>query len=634
MRLGVMIDRIAHRGPDDQGQEWTRSGQGWIGLGNRRLAVLDRSAAGHQPMARSGHILSYNGEVYNTAALRAELTSSGNTFSSGTDTEVVLAVLSSQGPDGLSRLNGMFALAWWDSANAELILARDRFGIKPLYYCQTGRELLFASEIKSLLAAGIRADVDVTSLPSYLAFGWVPGSATMIRGVSELLPGHLLRWKEGRMRVERFRDAVPAGDDQLDFPSAALELRSRLGNAVSRQLVADVPVGVLLSGGLDSTAIAALAVRESRRPVAAYTIAFRPHDAVNEQNSNDARFAGMVADHLDLDLRRIEISADIAERLEDVSWHLDDPVADPASILTLLIAEEARKDVTVLLSGQGADELFGGYRVHAYHKVADALARQPGAVQSAESSLLGCLPRFAAHTPDRLHPGLLLAAHRAGTMVLENLNLSPEARYVAYRSAPYFLHGGLDGLLTGAARAASGWPDPAATHHRAFTTHPQLGFFDRMLYVDLQTFLLSQNLAYSDRLSMAASIELRVPFLDDAVADFAFQLPEKFKLKGLRGKAVLRSAVADVVPRAVLRRRKAGFGAPIRSWLRAELRPLVEEALSPSWLAETGFFDAQQVRQLIDQHVAGTVDNTYRIWTLLTFSLWWHTHCRGVSAAA
>jgi asparagine synthase (glutamine-hydrolysing) len=391
-------------------------------------------------------------------------------------------------------------------------------------------------------------------------------------------------------------------------------------------MVSDVPLGVLLSGGLDSTAIAALAADTSTRPVTAYTITMREEDAVSEQSADDGHFARLASERLGLDLHEIKISPDIANLLETVSWHLDDPVADPAAILTLMISEAAAPEVTVLLSGHGSDELFGGYRVHLYHRVAELLGHQPGWARATESRLADMLPGLARRLPDRAAPGLLLAAHRASRMVLDHCHEQAEDRYLAFRSAYYFPDGGLTDLLTTDIRATVADEDPSAVHRQAFAEYDDIGFFDRMLQVDLSTYLASNNLAYSDRLSMAASIELRVPFLDDAVADLALSLPESMKLRGLRGKAVLRESLRGVVPNEVLRRRKAGFGAPIRAWLRTDLVPLLNEQLSTAWLKETGLFRPSAVRRLIDEHLSGSADHTYRIWTLLTFALWWRTH--------
>jgi len=624
-RLQAMLDAIAHRGPDDEGQRWIDTDSEWVGLGNRRLAILDLTAAGHQPMGAGDDVLTYNGEVYNFRALRRELEGTGAAFGSGADTEVVLQVLRRYGAAGLERFNGMFALAYWDADRHELLLARDRFGMKPLYYRVVGGELMFASEAKCLVAAGAPAELALSALGSYLSFGWVPGARTLYRDVVELPPGHVLRWKAGRATVECFRDTVPAPEPDMSAHTAAQTLQHNLRDAVRRQMVADVPVGVLLSGGLDSSAIAAFAAEESQAPVVrAYTIAFRPEDARLEQSSDDARCARLVADRFGLELEEFVVTPNVADLLTDVAWHLDDPVADPAAILTLIISRAAASQVKVLLSGQGSDELFGGYRVHMYDRVAAMVARQPGWMRGATTRAVDALPGIASRSPTS--PGLLLAAHRASRNILDHIDAPPEERYVGYRSAYYFSPEGLTDLLTADARAEALADSPWALHLDVFDQVRDLPFFDRMLYVDLKTFLANQNLAYSDRLSMAASIEMRVPFLDDEVADLAGRIPESLKMRRLKGKDVLRRSMEGILPREIIWRRKAAFAAPIRSWLQSELAPLVGDVLSDRWLTDTGLFEPVAVRRLIDDHQSGRVDHTYRIWTLLTFALWHTAH--------
>lgn len=621
-----MLDAIAHRGPDDEGQEWVDAGRGgWVGLGSRRLAILDLSPAGHQPMAAEGSVLAYNGEIYNFGELRRELEAAGTRFASGTDTEVVLHLLRRHGVAGLARLNGMFGLAFWDADHQELVLARDRFGIKPLYYRWTDGQLAFGSEAKCLFAAGTKAEMNAGALPAYLSFGWVPGPTTMYRDVVELPPGCLLRWRPGSIAVEAFRDSVPRPEPGMDAAGAAARLQDRLRDSVRRQMIADVPVGVLLSGGLDSSAIAAFAAEASSQPVRAYTIAFRPEDARLEQNSDDARCARLVAQRFGLELQEFVVSPDVTDLLAEVARHLDDPVADPAAILTLIISRAAGAEVKVLLSGQGADELFGGYRVHQYDRIARQLAKQPRWARAAMTAGVDALPRIAERLPGR-SGGLLLAANRASRNIVDHLPLPARERYIGFRSAYYFRDQALSDLLSPEGREMALAHPPAAFHMGVFAEQPDLGFFDQMLYVDFKTFLCNQNLAYSDRMSMAASIEMRVPFLDDEVADLALRTPEHLKVRRLKGKAVLRQAMTGVLPEEIISRRKAAFAAPIRSWLRAELRPLVADVLSDRWLDDVGAFDKAQVRSLVAEHASGAADHTYRIWTLLTLAMWHQTH--------
>jgi asparagine synthase (glutamine-hydrolysing) len=635
--LLAMLESISHRGPDDEGSEWlgdTGFG-GKVGLGNRRLAILDLSPAGHQPMHSQSGCLAYNGEVYNFRDLRSELESRGEVFSSGSDTEVVLRLLGRGVVEGLARLNGMFAVAYWDSEERALYLARDRFAIKPLYYAvlPSGR-LLFGSEVKALIAGGFDPQLSLEDLGSYLSFGWVPAERTLFTGVLELPPGCLLKWKDGGASIERFRDAVPVPDEHFDREAASTELRERLTDAVSRQMVADVPVGILLSGGLDSSAIAALARAAASGPVRAYSIAFRPADAHSEQSSEDAAFARMVARELDISLKEFVVDPDVAPLLEVAALHIDDPVADPAALLTYLICESARSEVTVLLSGQGSDELFAGYRVQLYQPVSSAAGKAPSLARRGALAVADSAPRAARVIPG-LSPGVAAAFQRTSHAMLDDSDLPEDRRYTAARAKPYFVGRDLFGILAEQVREEVLGSDPWASHLRYLSAseHPGLGFFDRMLYADLNTFLWNQNLAYGDRMSMAASIETRVPFLDDAVADLALRLPKGSKVRRFKGKVVLRDAVRGLVPGPVIDRRKVGFGMPVRAWMRGELRPLLNDSLSSDWLRRTGLFDPGAVRSLLDEHAAGRADHTLRIWTLLTFALWHRRWVEGVEPA-
>lgn len=624
--LQAMLDTIAHRGPDDEGQVWRETSHRWVGLGNRRLAILDLSPAGHQPMTVGDAAIAYNGEVYNHLALRRELESQGERFFSTTDTEVVLRLLMRHGEAGLYRLNGMFAIAFWDPSRQELLLARDRFGIKPLYYCQEGCRLVFASEAKALFKAGVSARLNVRRLSSYLSFGFVPGEETMYEGVRELPPGHVLRCRNDAFQLEELLHTHPEADPTLGRREAAERLRQRLQDSIARQSTADVPVGVLLSGGLDSSAVAALAATTSRRPVHAYTIAQRGGDATAEQNPDDARFARLVAERFGMELHEFVVSPDVAGLLDSVAWHLDDPVADVAAALTLMISRAAAREVKVLLSGMGSDEILAGYRPHLYHRVAEPLSHVPTLVRRAASRSLDLLPRIARKVPG-IHPGLLLAAHRGGRYVLDHAHLPADRRYVAFVSAAHFSPSQLSSLLRPEVRELALEEDPHAVHLRHLAEPDQVDFVSRMLYTDVKTYMANQTLVYTDRLSMAASIEVRVPFLDDEVADLALAIPSNQKIRNLRGKVVLRDAMEGLLPAEVINRRKAGFGAPIRSWLSSgELQPVLGEALSNRWLNETGLFERRAVRRLIDDHASGQADHTHRIWTVLSFALWHRAH--------
>lgn len=619
--LERMTDALTHRGPDDVGIHIDMTAG--IGLGNRRLAIMDLTLNGHMPMRslETGVTITYNGEIYNFDTLRRDLVARGHRFASKTDTEVILRGYEQWGRDILSRLNGIFALAIWDPRSGELIVARDRFGVKPLYYMDEGGALTFASEVKAFVAGGYRpGSLDPVALHRYLAYLWVPAPRTLFPGVKKLEPGTYLVWKSGSLTQETFWQPEFAPQHDANSADLAVQLRALLLDAVRRQLRSDVPVGVFLSGGLDSTALLALASCVSSAPPRCYTIAFRAEDSTLEQSADDAQYAALAADAYDAELERIEVTPDVVNLLPRVVWHLDEPIADPAAIATLLISEAARATSTVLLSGQGADEVFAGYRVHQMHSWAQALAALPPSVAA----------RVVPWTLDRVRPlagkipgvreGFALAVDRYVRKMAAGVVLPPEARYAFYRS--YYSDAQLLDLFSPELRDELASEHAWSEHERYMRDAPAADFLDKTLYTDWKTFLPELNLAYSDKLSMAASVETRVPFLDNEIVDFMCTVPPELKIRGMTSKYLLREAVKDLVPEQIIRRRKAGFGAPIRTWLRRDLREMVDDLLSPGRIAARGYFDAVAVRRMIEDDRKGSADNTYRIWALLTLEVW------------
>ena len=619
--LERMLAAIVHRGPDDGGTYVPADGA--VGLGSRRLSIIDLSPAGHMPMiSPDGQgAVAYNGEIYNYVSLREQLRAAGHEFHSQTDTEVLIHGYEEWGTDLFARLNGIFALALWDNARHRLLLARDRFGVKPLYHTtdEQGR-LWFASEVKSLVSGGYRfKSVDPVAIHKYLAFLWVPGPATMFPGVEKLAPGHWAEWRDGRLESHRYwwPEFTPR---PMDEANAAAELRTILESTVSRQLIADVPVGVFLSGGLDSTALAALATRVSGRPAVCFTIGFRGEDSVLEQSSADARYARLAAEYLGAEFHNIEVAPDIVDLLPKVIWHLDEPIADPAAIATYLICEAARSNVTVLLSGQGADEVFAGYRVQAMSDWADRFGHLPKAVRKAVvAPLVDALPAMSKLAPGG-YPGFLLAVHRYLSKMLAGVDLPRDERYVFYRS--YYTDDQLRGLYAPGLKEALASAEAGSEHLQYLKEAPAQDFLNRILYTDWYTFLPELNLAYCDKMSMAASIEARVPFLDNEIVDFMLTVPRQLKLRGRTSKLVLREAVKDIVPAEIIQRRKAGFGVPLRTWLRRDLREMVDDLLGEERIKARGYFDPAAIRALVLADREGRADNTYRIWALLTLELW------------
>jgi asparagine synthase (glutamine-hydrolysing) len=625
--LESMTDLLTHRGPDDRGTYVSRgaTAASMVGLGNRRLSIIDLSPAGHMPMCNEDGTVwvTYNGETYNFPELRADLVARQHTFRSHADTEVIVHGYEEYGVDIFKRLNAMFAAAIWDDRRQRLVLARDRLGIKPLYYCVLGERLLFASEIKSLLrCAEVPREVDPTALLSYLTFMWVPGPQTMFRGIHKLLPGHYLLWEKGRIAVERYWDLPEPAAERLPDERYHDEFGTLLRGAVERQLISDVPLGVFLSGGVDSSAILALATQITGRPVEAYTITYRDEDAQLEQSAEDAHYARLVAKHFNANYHEITLSPSVAELLPRLVWHLDEPIADPALVSAYSICEKARPDVTVLLSGMGADELLAGYNLHQAYALTRAARRVPRAVR--EHLLRPALGWVAQHKDHLgpLRPGMALAIHRYFDRVLAGVELSDEDLYLSYRACS----GPLDaafGLLNGDMQHVVAGADPAARQHAYLDTRRATDVLNRILYTDSKTFLPDLNLTYTDKMSMATSVEVRVPLLDADLVDFVARLPADLKLRGRTSKFILRHAMQNVLPAGVLSRRKAPFGSPMRRWLSHDLRPMVADLLSPQAVRRRGLFDPQVVDGIVQASMSGAQDNTFSILALITFELWY-----------
>lgn len=628
--LESMTDIIAHRGPDDAGV--FVSPEARVGFGNCRLSIIDLSPAGHMPMTNAEGTLciTYNGEIYNFPQLRAELEQLGYSFASHSDTEVILHGYAAWGLDVLKRLNGMFAFALLDrrAAAPVVLLARDRFGIKPLYYTIQGQRLLFGSEIKSILVSpDVPRRMNARALHRYLAFGWVTGPETMFEGISKLMPAEYMLWQDSRATRQTYWNMEFSPDSRATEKELIHELQAVLTRAVERHLLSDVPLGVFLSGGLDSSAILALMTQITRAPVTAYTIAYRPEDGRLEQSMDDAAYARLVAGEFHADYNEIVAAPDMVELLPKLTWHMDEPVADPAAIATYLISQAARPRLKVLLSGQGGDELFAGYRVHRNHMFAEWMRFIPSALRDGPArGAVGLLPALKDRIPG-VHPGLVMAAHRYTSKLLDGAALSPEERYIFYRS--YYTDAQQLEFYAPALREQLGGYHAGERHLEYFHEAGGDDFLNRVLYVDAKTFLPELNLTYSDKMSSAASVEARTPFLDVELVEFMTRVPPALKLKGVTGKYILKKAMEGILPRSVIYRRKAGFGAPIRAWLRGDLRPLVDDCLSPEFLHARGLFEPAQVRALVEQDRAGVEDNSYRVWALLCLELWQRTFLDG-----
>jgi asparagine synthase (glutamine-hydrolysing) len=605
-----MRDVLAHRGPDGAG-EWI---DGPIGFGHRRLAIVD-VAGGHQPMSNEdGSVwLTFNGEIYNHGDLRPDLHARGHVYRTRSDTETILHLYEEYGERAVERLHGMFAFALWDRHRRRLLLARDRLGIKPLYYAIADGELLFASEMKAILAAGVRAQINRDALPELLATRFVSGEDTLFSGIQKLLPGHTMSWSpdEGFVRRRYWQMPEPADASSRTFAQETDELRGRLEAAVSRHLMSDVPLGLFLSGGLDSSALAGLTAKVIKEPLRTFAVGFA------EAEANELPYARLVAKSIGAQHHEVVVSADeYFDALPRLIWQEDEPIAFTSSVPLYFVSKLARDHVKVVLTGEGSDELFLGYnryRVTYWNHRAGApyWAVAPEGVRHQVQRALRHLPstvrRYASRTFLALDPG-------PRSLFFENFALFPDR---LRRS-----------LL---ASSAEPFRDPYAAGLASYDGGSG-GMLDRMSRADLHTYL-HELLMKQDQMSMAASIESRVPFLDDDIIEYAAALPARFKLRGWQTKAVLRAAVRDLIPHEVLTRKKMGFPVPVGKWLRGQFSPLLDEFVLSPRARHRGLFDPFAIRRLAADHRSGAADHGDRLWMLINLEIWQRIFCEGEAPA-
>ena len=593
-RLAAMSETLVHRGPDSAGTFI----DGGVGIAARRLSIIDLET-GDQPIAnedRSIHVVQ-NGEIYNYRELRAELERAGHRFRTHGDTEVIVHLYEEDGLDFAERLRGMFALAIWDGPARRLVLARDPYGIKPLYY-RRADGLEFASELRALP----RGEIDLDAVEAFLAFNAIPAPLTIFRDARKLPPGHLLIWDNGREEIRRFaRPAPAAAADVRGEGEAKLveELRARLRDSVRAHLVSDVPVGVLLSGGIDSATLAALAAAETVEPLRTFSIGFE------ERSYDELADARLVAEHCGTLHRELVLRPDAALLLPALADAFDEPFADSSALPTYLVSQLAAEDVKVALSGEGGDELFGGYYTYA----ADLLALRAGPLARLARPLVEALPSSSRKAS---------LDYRAKRFV-RAVHLPPLERHHGWKEifsaeARAELTGRRDGL------------DPVDLLRSRFAETEGAELLARLQDVDLGLYLADDLLVKTDRASMAHSLEVRVPFLDPAVTSFALALPTRHKVRGLRKKILLRRAAASLVPERIAQGRKRGFSIPAAAWLRGELEPFARETLAPATLRRQGFFQPEPVQRLLDEHGRRREDYSRQLWGLLSFTLWYERH--------
>src|SRR5580692_2899805 len=594
-----MCQSIVHRGPDDEGT-YVKDG---AGLGVRRLSVID-IAGGHQPVFNEDKTICivYNGEIYNFPELRRELESRGHRFLTHGDTEVIVHLYEEMGRDCVKRLRGMFAFAVYDTRNRCLLLARDRLGIKPLHYAFAGGRLLFGSEIKSILAVAPElATIDQQALWRYMYFGYIPDPDTAFLPIKKLPPGHVLEFERGKVSIHKYWDLPEYSTYQPRGEEECLqELEQRLAEAVRIRLIADVPLGALLSGGTDSSTIVALMARAGSRPVKTFSIGFRHADF------NEAPYARLVAERFGTEHRELILEPDVAETLQSLTHSLEEPFGDSSILPTYYISRLARQQVTVALSGDGGDEAFGGYeryQVHLQRRTFDWIPEWTG--------------RFYRDHVHRKLPTSVLGRNLAYSVSLpwseryiEGISLKPFDREMALLSDDF-------------RSAALGDVDPLSAMRRYLDQALARDPLSRVLYLDSKTYLPGDILTKVDRMSMLTSLEVRVPILDHLFLEWVTGLPPEWKMRGKKQKYILTKLAERVgVPKEVLNRPKQGFTLPLGHWMRNELKDLIMSVLMDSSTRQRGYFNAQGVQRLLDEHFQARRDHSARIWRFLMFELW------------
>lgn len=605
--LTRMRDVITHRGPDDAGVFI----DGGIGLAMRRLSIVD-VAGGHQPMKNETgrvHIV-YNGEIYNHADYRQELEERGHVYQTHCDTETILHLFEVYGPDCVSFLRGMFAFAIWDQDKQELFIARDRLGVKPLYYTHTGDgALYFGSEIKALLATGdIRPELNYKALPDYLANHSTSGEDTLFLGVKRLLPGHWLKWRDGRIQIQKYWDISFAGQDQNESRSEAEYTdawRELFRTSVRLRLMADVPLGMFLSGGIDSSAIAAMMSQMVTEPIKTFSVAFA------EREANELEYARMIARQFKTDHHEVVVSAEeFFASLPKLIWHEDEPIAHPASIPLYFVSRLAQQHVKVVLTGEGSDELLAGY--YRYRKTVYNLALGAKYQRFTTPALRGGVKRIVesfaggSSVGRKLTRTFLCNPADIESLYFDNFAVFPKAMQ--------------RDLLSSITVEQVGDLDPYVHVRELVATTDARNLLDQLLYVDTKTYL-HELLMKQDQMSMAASIESRVPFLDHKLVEFTAAMPQRFKLRGLTTKYILRQSMKGILPDAIISRPKMGFPVPLGTWFRDQFRPVVDEYVLGDRALSRGLFNADFIRRLIAQHQAGH-NHAERIWSLINVEMW------------
>ncbi|MBL8191716.1 MAG: asparagine synthase (glutamine-hydrolyzing) [Acidobacteria bacterium] len=593
-----MCDVITHRGPDDAGYYV----EGGVAIGMRRLSIID-IASGHQPISNEdGSVwIVFNGEIYNFAELRADLIARGHQFKTHSDTETIVHLYEEEGERCVERLRGMFGFAIWDRRENKLFLARDRAGKKPVHYTMVGETLVFGSEIKSLLQfPGVERRANVEAISDYLSFGYVPDPQTAFRGIHKLPPGHTMTFRDGRVTTRQYWNFQFDQTEQSPREERFYveRLRELIAESVRIRLVSEVPLGAFLSGGVDSSTVVAMMARAMDQPVKTFSIGF------SEASFDELNYARLTAERYRTDHHEFIVTPDVCRLVEEIIWHHDEPFADASSIPTYVVSKMAREFVTVILSGDGGDELFAGYERYLIHQARNRFER---------------IPRW-------FRRGVMLPLSRAlpraayGKQFLRNISMSEGARFVD--SLSYFGADAKRSLLGETIKRDLNGHDSSAAFEDLFAEPRSADQIERLLYLDSKTYLPGDILTKVDRMSMAHSIEARVPLLDYKLIEFVETIPSNLKLRGQTTKYILKQAMADLIPKEIVHRPKMGFGVPLRKWLNNELRELLYDTLTDRQARERGLLNPRAVLALLDEHARGRRDNSLHLWGLLNLELW------------
>ncbi len=602
--LHSMCERIVHRGPNSEGL-WLDD---TVALGMRRLSIIDLHT-GDQPVFNCDRsvIVMMNGELYNYREVRAELEKKGHKFTTKSDTEILPHIYEEYGEDLVDHLNGMYAFSLWDTRKKKLIIARDRFGEKPLYYGIFDGKLIYASEPKAMLAhPSVNAELDTDALRHYLSYDYVPAPMSIYKGIFKLPAAHMLTVENGEIKTRRYWNMSWSPTQTGSITEKAAELRDLLSDAVRMRLVSDVPLGILLSGGIDSSTVAAFATQHATERVKTFSIGFE------EDSFDESRYARQVAKHLDTEHYEEILSANTAgDLISEIGTWLDEPLSDGSLIPTFLLAQFVRKHVTVALGGDGGDELFAGYPMYYAHTVAAKYARVPSLIH--KGLIEPVVKRLPVSTKN-------MSFDYKAKRFVRGANLDTVERHHSWFGS--FSREEQTQLLTPEILGASNG-DIYRGPRDLLALCDATTEIEQMQFLDINYYMAEDILTKVDRAAMAVSLETRAPFLDPRVGQFAASLPLEYKLNGKSGKHILKRAMADLLPANILHRPKKGFGIPIAEWLKGRLNPLMHDLLLPAKLIDQGLFNVEYVHQLIAEHESGIASHHKQLWTLLVFQLWY-----------